>query len=114
MKFNRKHIACLFAMASVFCVFSSKVYANEDQKALKGVYIENIDVCNMTEAEAKRAVKSYVENITNQNVTLTLTMYDTNVDNNGYSWDDEEHYGNTTTKTISNNGTYVAYVKDLA
>jgi len=41
-------------------------------------------------------------------------MSDANVDENGYSWDDDQHYGNTTTKTISNNGTYVAYVKDLA
>lgn len=101
MKFNRKHIAGLFAMASVFCVFSSKTYANENQKALKGVYIENIDISNMTEADAKRAVKSYVENITNQNVTLSIGSEKITVPASelGYKWsnkhviDDAVSYG---------------------
>ncbi|HAV91133.1 MAG TPA: hypothetical protein DCW44_07665 [Eubacterium sp.] len=92
MKFNRKHIACLFAMASVFCVFSSKTYANESQKALKGVYIENIDIANMTEADAKRAVKSYVESISDQKVTLAIGSEKVSVQASelGYKWANKE------------------------
>lgn len=88
MKINRKHIACLFAMASVFCAFSSKTYANENQKALKGVYIENIDISNMTEADAKSAVKSYVESISSQNVTLSIGSEKVSVPASdiGYKW----------------------------
>jgi len=39
----------------------------------------------------------------NTDVTLTLSMTDTNVDSNGYKWDSGS-YGSTKTKTVSTNG----------
>ena len=53
------------------------------------------------------------ENYTNQNVTLTVTMTDTNIDNNGYTWNDGL-YSDNKNLTVSSNGTYTAHVRDLA
>lgn len=39
----------------------------------------------------------------NTDVTLTLSMSDTNVNNNGYKWDNGS-YGSTKTTTVSSNG----------
>ena len=53
------------------------------------------------------------ENWTNQSVTLTVTMDDTNVKTDGYSWNGTT-YSSTQTTTATSNGTYTAYVKDKA
>lgn len=42
---------------------------------------------------------------TNQNQTLTLSMTDTNVDNNGYKWD-SGNYGSTKTLSVTANGVH--------
>ena len=90
---NRKYIAGLFAMASVLFFFSGNaVKADENQKALEGVYIEKIDISNMTETEAKSAVRKYIDSFASQNVTLAIGDEKVTVKASdlGFRWDNKE------------------------
>ncbi len=66
-----KIIIYLVLAIAIICATDTSAYAKDkDETILEGIYVESVDLTGMTEAEARAAVESYIEELKQKTVTL--------------------------------------------
>lgn len=70
---RRLFICCLVMVLSGFMVFSGRgffAFAAEDNRIIKGVFIDEVDVGGMTAEEAKDAVDKFIEDLKSKKISI--------------------------------------------
>ena len=64
------------------------VSAQTDERALDGVYIDNVNISGMTEAEAMAAVQATIEERLDDSITFTMenNSFTLTAEDLGYTW----------------------------
>lgn len=91
MRLLRK-LVCLAALFTVAMLGTTDVKAEESPTILKGLYIGEVDVSEMTAEEASEAVNHYLAERLNDEITFHVNgnTYSSKVEPFGYSWANEE------------------------
>lgn len=91
MRLLRK-LVCLAALFTVAMLGTTDVKAEESPTILKGLYIGEVDVSEMTAEEASEAVNHYLAERLNDEITFHMNgnTYSSKVEPFGYSWANEE------------------------
>ena len=82
---------CLTLLIVFSCVLEIKngIWADEKKTVTDGVYIENINVSGMTFEQARNEVKDYINDVSDQRVTLVIgdEKVDVTASDLGYKWE---------------------------
>ena len=77
-----KKLVLLGIVITFFIVFISTIFAIlniNNEKIIKGVYVQGVDISNMTEQEALDKFKEKIEEITKRDITLIYKDYSTTI-----------------------------------
>lgn len=85
---TNKRVMALAILFFCMAIGASFINTNADEEIRDGVYVEDVNISNMTEEEAKEAIEDYVEDIKAIQVSISINgkTAKTTVGNLGYRW----------------------------